>query len=41
MVELSGIKKTEFNGVNFKDLIGCIQQFVSWAAPHLADRKVL
>ena len=34
-------KKTKFSGVNFKDLIGFIQQFMNRGAYNLADRKEL
>lgn len=35
------LKITKFNGVNFKDLIGFIQQFMNRGTYNLADRKEL
>ena len=33
--------KKKFDQVNFKDLIDFIEQFMNWAAIHLAKRKEL
>lgn len=30
----------KFNWINFKDLIGFVQQFMNWAGFNLADRRV-